>query len=393
MIAILRQILIGMAVLAVAFYVWVTYVPAAGAFLDRVGVLALLGIEADQSGPQGGSQQERQNPKQELVVVSPVEARTLTDRVSAIGDGRANKSVTVRSEAVGRITMIAPESGSRVEEGAVLVRLDDEAETIALEKARILLENAQDEERRVARLGTSGAVTEVRLRETELELRTAELALRQAQFDFSQRSVIAPISGWVGIIDNEVGDRISAQETLFIITDRSQILIDFRVPERVIGKMFVGMPIKIMPLGLRDLVLDGEISAIDTIVDRTSRTLRVQGRVDNSEDQLRVGMAFSVSLSFPGETLMSIDPLALQWSGDGSFVWRVRDGRVDSGSCPHPKAGQRNRAGRRFSRTRRSGGDGRGPEPASRHRGDRRRRGHGAASSPAFGETVRRGLP
>jgi RND family efflux transporter MFP subunit len=325
--AVLRQTLIGIIVLCVALYAWVVYVPQARDFLDRLGFLSALGIELQQ--PVAQDADSRQQPVVQVpVIVAAVDSLALTDRVTAIGDGRANRSVTVRSETVGRITLIAPESGSRVEAGELLVRLDDEAETIALEKARILLENAQDEERRVARLGTSGAVTEVRLRETELALRTAELALRQAEFDLAQRSVVAPISGWVGIIDNEVGDRVSAQEALFIITDRSQILIDFRVPERVIGKMSVGMPISITPLGLRDVVLDGEISAIDTIVDRASRTLRVQGRVDNDEDRLRVGMAFSVALSFPGETLLAIDPLALQWSGDGSFVWRVQDGRV-----------------------------------------------------------------
>ena len=133
----------------------------------------------------------------------------------------------------------------------------------------------------------------------------------------------------MGIIDVEVGDRISPQETLFIITDRSEILIDFRVPERIIGKMAVGMPISVTPLGLRDLVLEGEISAIDTIVDRASRTLRVQGRLDNADDLLRVGMAFSVALNFPGETLLSVEPLAVQWSSDGAFVWRIVEGRAE----------------------------------------------------------------
>jgi RND family efflux transporter MFP subunit len=61
-------------------------------------------------------------------------------------------------------------------------------------------------------------------------------------------------------------------------------------------------------------------------VDRASRTLRVQGRLDNADDGLRAGQAFSVALSFPGETLPSVDPLAIQWSGDGSFVWLARDG-------------------------------------------------------------------
>ena len=74
--------------------------------------------------------------------------------------------------------------------------------------------------------------------------------------------------------------------------------------------------------------ITGEISAIDSIVDRASRTLLVQGRIPNQDDLLRAGMGFSVVLSFPGESLLSIAPLAVQWSGDGPYVWMVKDGKA-----------------------------------------------------------------
>jgi multidrug efflux pump subunit AcrA (membrane-fusion protein) len=52
----------------------------------------------------------------------------------------------------------------------------------------------------------------------------------------------------------------------------------------------------------------------------------VQGRLDNADDRLRAGQAFGVALNFPGEPLPAVDPLAIQWSGEGSFVWIARDG-------------------------------------------------------------------
>lgn len=324
-----RQVLLSVAVLAAVSYIWIRHVPEAMPLLERAGVLALLGIDAAPVGATEGSDRSGRSSGPVQVIVAQVEAQAQADEVTAIGDGRAQHSVTVRSEAVGKITELALQAGNRVEAGAVIVRLEDEAETIALERARITLDNAIVEAERVSRLESTGAVTEVRAREAELALRTAELNLRQAQLDLERRRIIAPISGWVGIIDVGVGDRIAAQESLVSITDRSNILIDFRIPERVIGDTLIGMPVKIMPLGLRDLELQGQISAIDTVVDRASRTLRVQARVDNGDDLLRVGMAFQVSLSFPGETLLSVDPLALQWSSDGAFVWAVRGDKAE----------------------------------------------------------------
>ncbi|WP_245729480.1 efflux RND transporter periplasmic adaptor subunit [Salinihabitans flavidus] len=317
--------ILSVLVLAGALYLWIAYVPSARPMLDRLGVSELLGIEVAQNeeengaGPGFGGGATR-------VVVEEVTERTLADRVRAIGDGQARRAVVVRSETVGLVTELHVAPGGQVDSGQVVAQLQNEAETIALERAQIMVEDATDNLRRLRQL--EGTVTEVRLREAELALRTAQLELRQARLDLAQREILAPISGRVGIIDVEVGERVAAQEALFTITDRSALLIDFRVPERVISQLSVGMPVTVTPLGLRGTVLNGEISAVDTIVDRASRTLRVQGRVENSEDLLRVGMAFEVEMSFPGETLVSIAPLALQWSSEGAFVWAVREGKA-----------------------------------------------------------------
>ncbi|GLT11265.1 hemolysin D [Sulfitobacter porphyrae] len=323
----LQQTLIFLAVLCAGLYVWIIYVPAARPLIERSGIPDLLGIQLPQAEAATQQERPRGGGGPASVTIATVGETAIADRITAIGDGRAKRSVTVRSNAVGVITELNLSPGIAVEAGTVLARLLDEEEEIALEQAQINLDEAQREETRIKQLSSTGAVTEVRLRETEVALRSAELAVRKAQFDLSQRQITAPISGRVGITDVEVGDRVNAQDVLATITDRSDILIDFRVPERVVGKIRPGQQITVMPLGLRDTVLTGEVAAIDTVVDRTSRTLLVQGRVANSNDTLRAGMAFSVAMTFPGDSYLSIPPLALQWSSDGPFVWAVRGGK------------------------------------------------------------------
>ncbi|WP_386627119.1 efflux RND transporter periplasmic adaptor subunit [Sulfitobacter geojensis] len=324
----LRQLVLSLAVLAGGLYIWITYVPAARPLLERAGLLDLLGVEAAQNDAAGKGRSGRPSRGAAVVITETVGEMVRKDRITAIGDGRARRSVTVRSNAVGVITDLSLAAGGYVESGAVIVKLQNEEETIALEQARIQLEDARAEEVRIKRLQASGATTEVRLRETELALRSAELAVRQAEFDLSQRQIAAPISGWVGIIDLEEGDRVNAQDVLVTLTDRSEILIDFRVPERAVRNIKLGQVFEVTPLGVSEERLTGEISAIDSVVDRASRTLLVQGRVANDADMLRAGMAFSVNLTFPGDTLLSIAPLAVQWSSDGPFVWVVRDNKV-----------------------------------------------------------------
>ena len=40
-------------------------------------------------------------------------------------------------------------------------------------------------------------------------------------------------------------------------------------------------------------------------------------------------MSFSVSMTFPGEQFPSVDPLAIQWSSAGSYLWKFADGKVE----------------------------------------------------------------
>lgn len=325
--SLLKQVLMSLVVLGVAVAIWIAFVPAAQPMLQRAGVYDLLGLEipedqAEQSGgfgPQGPAR----------VVVDRVENALLNQRVTAVGDGRALRSVSVRSERTGTVRAVPVTSGQFVEEGAIMVQLDDRAEVISLERARLMLADSQDELQRLSTLNESGSVTSVRLREAELALQNAQLALRQAEVDLEQTVVLAPLTGWVGLLDLEPGDRLTAQDEIGVLTDRSQITIDFRVPERVISSLEPDMPVTVRSMSAVPVPAPGRLTAVDNVVDRASRTLRVQAVLDNTNDQLREGMAFEVTMDFEGESLPSVDALAVQWSSEGAFVWRIRDDRAE----------------------------------------------------------------
>lgn len=314
-------------VIAAVVAAWIAYVPASIPWLEKAGVLDYLGleIEAAEAGEAPGRSFQRGAPR---VVVAPVQVQRQLDRVSAIGDGRALRSVTVRAEVAGRVRNIGVGSGQYVDAGAVLLGLDDAEERIALERAKLILADAEKEQERISKLSGTGAVTAVRQQEARLDLENARLEVRQAEFELAQKELRAPISGYVGLLELDEGDRITAQEALLLITDRSRIQVDFRVPERVVTQLRADMPFEARPLALRDVVLRGKVTAIDNRVDRASRTLRLRGVLDNDADMLRDGMAFSVTMDFQGNDYPSVPPLAVQWSSDGAFVWVLREGKA-----------------------------------------------------------------
>lgn len=358
----LVQIGISLALVAAAIAIWVTQVPSAMPWLEQAGVLDRLGIDppsdgdaaagavpgaaaaavrpggapaagraAGPGGPPGGGPPGRGGPGGPggpvTVVAAPVEMRPLGDRLTAIGDAAALRTVTVAPQVSGLLTELPVASGSYVEAGSTIARIDDAAERIALDRARLLLADAEATLARLSALGT--AATAVQRAEAELALRTAQLNVQDAELEVARRTIGAPISGWVGLIEVTPGDQVGPGTTLMRIDDRSEVVVQFRVPERFAPRLSPGDPVAALPLALPDTRLDGVVRALDSRVDEASRTLRVEAQVANPEDRLRPGMALRIEIGFEGEPVIAVDPRAIQWGSGGAFVWAVRDGRAE----------------------------------------------------------------
>lgn len=330
-----KQLLFSLVILAAAVAAWANFYPGARQVLTpwKLDWLIVAGDAADgkggaggQGGGQGGGGQNRGQPAN--VVTMPATLATINDRLQAIGTGRARASVTVTPYDSGRLMEIGVRSGAEVKSGDVIARLDAEAEEIAVDRARIARDDAAAKLERIKALLSSNTATTVQVSEAETVLRNADLALRDAELALARRSVVAPISGVVGILPVETGNYVTSQTAVATIDDRSTIVVDFWVPERYATAVKVGAPLTASLVARPSGVFDGTVSAVDNRLDEQSRTLRVQAGIANPDDSLRAGMSFQVTMKFPGDTYPAVSPLAIQWGTDGAFVWVVREGKA-----------------------------------------------------------------
>lgn len=333
----IKQLGLTLIVLAAAIAGWAYYVPEARPWLARAGVLAFLDArglvaeapaEAAPGGPPGAGRAGGAGPGGVPVAAEPALERELKDRVTAIGSARGARSVEIQSEVAGQIVALLVEPGQFVQAGATLARLDTAAEVIAVDRAALIVDDARARLARATELQTRGAATDIQSQDAELALRTAELELRDAEFELQRRSVLAPFAGWVGILAVELGDRVEPGLLITWLEDRSSLIVDFRVPERVVSRLAVGDTLKATPLAAPGQHITGQITALDNRVDETSRSLLVQARIENPADALRAGMAFAIELEFSGQRYPAVDPLSIQWDAGGAFVWVVREGKA-----------------------------------------------------------------
>lgn len=263
-----------------------------------------------------------------LVVTAEVTEGVANDRLRVIGNGRANASANVVSLTNGVLTEVRVISGQRVQVGDVLAVLDSSEEQIARDRAARTYQDAARDSKRLAALFKSQTTTEVESNNALAAEADATLALRDAALKLARRSITAPIAGSIGIVDVQVGNYLTPQDVIATIDDRSSIIVEFRVPERLSTAVRVGQPITARAIAQKALSLTGEISAIGSRIEADSRTLPVRARLANPSDALRPGMSFELQLQFEGERFPSLNPLAVQWDSEGSFVWQVQDSKV-----------------------------------------------------------------
>jgi RND family efflux transporter MFP subunit len=326
------QVIMVALIAAVAVPLSARYVPGTHPWLDRIGVLrplTTMGVVTEGATDTSGGPDERNGAGREVpVIAGPIQSMVAQSVVSAIGTARGVQSVELSFEVTGRVTALAVAPGDHVEAGAVIAELDGEAAELSVERARLVLENARKTVERLGLLAQTGTATVLQRQDAELALRVAEVELQVAERVLADHSLLAPVSGYVGLIEPQLGDLVSSATVVTSIEDRSSLLLDFRVPERFAALVRIGDPVQASAISSpRDLV-EGRIVAVDNRVDDASRTLRVQAIVDNADDLFRSGMAFQISLVFVGAEHPAVDPLAIQWGAEGAFIWIVREGKA-----------------------------------------------------------------
>ena len=332
----LRQLVASLIVLIAAAAAWVFFVPGASTTLANYGIVLPFGPPAAEAGAAanagpgnrpGGGRPGGAN-RQTNVVTTPVTLATINDTLSAIGEGTAASSVTVSSPAGGTLAEVLVRPGQVVAAGDVIARLDAEAEQIDYDRAKLAADDANATLARTEGLASSNVVATTALTAAQLAAANADLELRNADVALARRTITSPIAGTVGLIKVSPGNYVPAQTAVTTIDDTSAILVDFWVPERYAAAIALDMPVTVTAVALPGRTFEGEVSAIDNRIDPASRTLQVQAQIPNEDVALRAGMSFSVALKFAGEQYPTVNPLAILWSAEGSYVWKYDAGKA-----------------------------------------------------------------
>lgn len=232
------------------------------------------------------------------VEVARVELMTLTDEAQAVGSLRSRQSVVLRPEVSGRVTQLNFRDGDRVRRGQLLVQFDDQLPLAQVQQAQAELSIAEANHKRNQELVAQNFISRRSVDESAANLQVAQAKLALARATAARLRITAPFDGIAGIRNTSVGDYLKDGTDIVNIEDMDAMYVDFRLPERLQGKLRKGQTALVDLDALPGQRFTAVVQAIDPLVDANGRSVGVRGCIDNRRLLLRPGMFARVTAVF-----------------------------------------------------------------------------------------------
>lgn len=231
----------------------------------------------------------------------------------------ANRDALLRSETAGRVIAVSVETGDRVDEGQVLVRLDVgrsasavQAAQAAVAQAQARLGQAERELSRTEKLVDTGGLPEQRLDDARDAVRLASAALDAARAEaqlarrgLTEAVVRAPFSGTIVERIVELGEYLAPASPMLTLADTSALKARVLLDPREALDVAVGARAVATVYARPGEEFGGKVVRVGEVIDPRTRRLPVEIELDEHGGRLRPGLVarFSVETSEPTTVL------------------------------------------------------------------------------------------
>jgi len=318
-----------------------------GLALALIVVAAFVAMKA-----RGNSNQEPKLP----VKIGKAEIADIQVKVTEVGTVEPEVKVDVKSAVSGKVIDIVHREGDVVRRGDILARVEpdlNQAQSLAdtkneLSAARIRYEQATKNFESDHSLFLQGLLATRQNRDSESEYLAAKqdfekaqekyeiveksgIPINQTPEQFQGSNVVAPMDGTVLTKNVEIGESITsgvssfnAGTVLFTVADVSKMIVKAGVNEVDIGKVRVGMPVKVTLDAFPKVAFTGRVDRIAPAVrlDDKVRVFDVEIHLDAQGRELRSGMTANIELiGERKEKVLTVPVEAVYQRDEGEIVY------------------------------------------------------------------------
>jgi membrane fusion protein (multidrug efflux system) len=245
--------------------------------------------------------------------------------LSSVGSIVAVNGANLSAEVAGIVDTIDFKSGDDVPAGALLLTLRPNNDPAVL--AQLQATAALDEinyERDVKQFHAS-AVAQSVVDTDRANLQAAQAQVQAQQALMVEKHVRAPFAGRLGIRQVDIGQYLSVGTAIVTLQQLNPLYVDFYLPQQAVSLLQVGQAVNVAVDAFPGRTFPAKISAIDSVVESTTRNLQVRATLANDDLLLRPGMFATIKVETGApQQLVTLPQTALTYSPYGTTVYTVQ---------------------------------------------------------------------
>ena len=235
-------------------------------------------------------------PPPETVSATAAKQEQWRPYVEAIGTLTAVNGVDVSSELAGKVVKIAFHSGDKVKQGQLLVQLDDSQEQALLRQYQAQEALNKSTFERALELRRKNLNSKQDLDNAREQYRMSQAQVAQEKAVIAKKAIRAPFDGIVGIRQVNLGQYVTAGQTVVNLEQLSPLYVTFTLPQSEVPKLHLKQDVAASVDAYTGQEFSAAVTAIDPAVNEQSRTVQVQATLPNDKNLLRPGMFASLKV-------------------------------------------------------------------------------------------------
>jgi membrane fusion protein (multidrug efflux system) len=255
--------------------------------------------------------------------------------LTSVGSLEAVQGVMVTAELTGKVVNIGFEPGKKVRAGDVLVQQDISSEKAQLRGAEAALELARVNVERMRKLLADEAIAQSQYDNAAAQFKEAKAQVDNIRTIIEKKTIRAPFAGRLGIRLVNLGQTLNEGDQIVSLQSLNPIFVNFFLPQQELAQIRLGLKVQLTTDVLPGEIVEGEVTAINSQVDSSTRNIGVQATVANSQENLRPGMFVKVDVVLPVEDqVLAIPTTAVLYAPYGDSVFVVEKEKSEKNGQP-----------------------------------------------------------
>ena len=263
------------------------------------------------------------------VITLTLKPRSLEDKINLPAEVEPFQDLWVKAEVRGQVVKILAAEGQTIQEGQILIQLDDRDYRTRLARIEASYKLTKLDYDRIAALARKKVVAAAKLDEIEAQLKDVTARLSEAQLALSRTKITAPIDGRVNEIKAKLGNFIDVGNLVAQILQFDKVKVTVGVPESDVAAIFDLEEAEVIIEALEKRRVKGKKVFLSRQPRTLARLYDLELMVPNPDGRILPGMFARVKLvKRVSNQALAVPLYAVITQGDERFVFIEKDGQA-----------------------------------------------------------------